>query len=66
MTGSDMNDSVMNGSMPRDTPSSKALLRSLQLVVDLDKAVLAHEACDLQDELTEHGPVLPTVMPPRF
>ncbi len=40
MTGSDMNDSVMNGKSRRETrSSSKALLR--RLVVDLDKAVLA-------------------------
>ena len=35
-----------------------ALLRGLEMVVDLDEAVLAHEARDLQDELAEHGPVL--------
>lgn len=60
MTGSDMNDSVMNGSMPRDTPNSKARsFAASSWSLTSTRLSSAHEARDLQDELAEHSPRSP-------
>ena len=55
MTVSAMNESVINGSTPRDDAELEGLLLGVfELLVDLDERCFAHDARDLELELAEH------------